>query len=202
VDRPRVIGLTGGIASGKSAVAAMLRDLGAVVIDADALGHQVIAPGQPAHAEVVREFGAEVLAADGSIDRRRLGALVFADPERLRRLEAISHPRIVAAAEAAFAAAAAAGARLVIFEAAILVERRLCQGLDGLIVVAVDPETQVARVMARDHLDQAAARARLAAQLPLAAKLALADQVIDNSGTLAATRAQVERLWRELEGER
>ena len=196
--RPRVIGLTGGIASGKSLVAGMLRALGAPVVDADALAHQVLQPGTPAAAEVVRAFGPGVVAADGRIDRKRLGAIVFRDRARLAELEAITHPRIAEAARAEIAAHGAAGARVVIYEAALLVEKRLHEGLDGLIVVAVAPEVQVARVQRRDGLDEAAARARLAAQLPLAAKLAVADHVIDNSGSSEETRAQVERLWREL----
>lgn len=194
-----MIGLTGGIASGKSTVARILRELGAPVIDADVLARQVVEPGQPAYEDIVREFGRDVLGADGTIDRKRLGAVVFADAAKRARLNAITHPRIGQAAAAETARHAAAGAAVVIYEAALLVENQLHRMLDGLIVVSAPEAAQVARVLARDGLDEAAARARLAAQLPLADKLKVATHVVDNSGTLAETRAQVERIWRELQ---
>jgi dephospho-CoA kinase len=194
----RVIGLTGGIASGKSTVARIFAELGATVIDADRLARDVVAPGQPAHAELVQHFGAGIVAADGTIDRKALAARVFTEPEARRTLNAITHPRIAQASAQAIAAARAAGAPLVIYEAALIVENGLHHGLDGLVVVALDPEVQVARLMARDGLDEAAARARLAAQLPLEAKRRAATHVIENDGDLAATRAQVEAVWREV----
>ncbi len=194
----RVIGLTGGIASGKSTVAAILRELGAPIVDADVLARQVVEPGQPAYDDIVREFGRDVLAADGSIDRKLLGARIFGDAAARARLNAITHPRIGAAGQAEIARHVAAGAPVVIYEAALIVENGLWRGLDGLIVVSASPEAQLARTLARDGLDESAARARLAAQLPLADKLAVADHVIDNSGTLDETRAQVAALWKRL----
>jgi len=194
----RVVGLTGGIASGKSLVAAMLRELGAPVVDADALARVAVEPGRPAYEDIVREFGPEVLAEDGTLDRKRLADVVFADPAKRKRLEAITHPRIAQLAQQATAEHAARGARVVIYEAALLVENGMYRFLDGLIVVAAAEEEQLRRAVLRDGQGEAAARARIAAQLPLAKKVEVATHVIDNSGTVEETRAQVERLWREL----
>jgi dephospho-CoA kinase len=194
----RVIGLTGGIASGKSTVAAILRELGAAVVDADVLAREVVEPGRPAHREIVQAFGADVLQPDGTIDRKKLGDLIFSDPAKRRRLNEITHPRIAAAAQEETARQLAAGARVVFYEAALLVENGLHQALDGLIVVAASEAEQLRRLVLRDGIDEAAARARLASQLPLADKVKAATHVIDNSGSVPATRAQVERLYREL----
>lgn len=194
----RVYGLTGGIASGKSEVARVLRELGAPVVDADVVARQVVEPGQPAYEDIVREFGREVLAADGTLDRPKLAAVVFADEGKRRRLNAIVHPRVAAAAQAEIAAHAAAGAQVVFYEVPLLVENGLQRFLDGVVVVAVPEELQLARAMARDGQGEAAARARIAAQLPLSEKLKVATHVIDNGGTREETRAQVERLWSEL----
>jgi dephospho-CoA kinase len=191
----RVYGLTGGIGSGKSTVAAMLRELGAPVIDADALAREVVAPGTDGLAEVARAFGPEVLDASGALDRKKLGAIVFADPAARQRLEGITHPRIAAESARRLAALAAAGEHVAFYEAALLVEKGTHAGLAGLVVVSAPEDAQVARVRARDGATEAEARARLAAQLPLAQKLAAATHVIDNGGDRDATRAQVERLW-------
>ena len=194
----RVIGLTGGIASGKSTVADMLRALGAHIIDADLLARRVVEPGTPALAEIAERFGARVLQPDGTLDRKRLGDIVFADPAARQALERITHPRIAAAGQEAVAKLAGAGVDPILYEAALIVENQLYKGMQGLIVVSVPPEVQLARLMARDHLDEDAARARLAAQLPLADKVAVADHVIDNSGSLEETRARVRALWDHL----
>jgi dephospho-CoA kinase len=196
--KTRVIGLTGGIASGKSTVARILRELGAPVVDADVLARQVVEPGQPAYEDIVREFGTGVLAADGTLDRKKLGERVFGDPAARARLNAITHPRIGAAGQAEIARHVAAGAPVVFYEAALIVENGMHRLLDGLVVVSASPEAQLVRTMQRDGLDDSAARARLAAQLPLADKLAAATHVIDNSGTPDDTRAQVVALWTEL----
>jgi len=196
----RIIGLTGGIASGKSTVARMLAELGAPVVDADALARRVVEPGQPAFDDIVAEYGRDVLLPDGAIDRKKLADIVFGDDARRRRLNVITHPRIAAASRAEVAAHAAAGANVVIYEAALLVENGIHRTLDGLIVVACSPEEQLRRLMARDGLDEAAARARIAAQLPLAEKLAAATFVVDTSGPFDDTRRQVERVWRTLTG--
>lgn len=194
----RVYGLTGGIASGKSTVAAMFQALGAPVVDADALARQVVEPGQPALAEIVARFGDRILGPDGRLDRKRLAEVVFADPIARKALEAITHPRIAARCREELAAHAAAGATVAIYEAALIVETGMHAGLDGLAVVAVSEDIQRARVMARDGLDEPAARARLAAQLPLADKLAAADWEIDNAGSRESTAARVAQVWDEM----
>src|SRR5688572_16022933 len=198
----RVIGLTGGIASGKSTVAAILRELGAHVIDADLIAREVVAPGSKGLDAVVERFGRELLTADGSLDRKALADLVFADPSARGDLNAILHPLIAAASAAEMARLAAAGAPVAIYEAALLVENRVHDRLDGLIVVSAPEEIQLARLRARDGLDETAARARLAAQLPLRDKVAAADWVVDNGGAPEDTRAQVEAIWRDLESTR
>ncbi|MCB9563513.1 MAG: dephospho-CoA kinase [Kofleriaceae bacterium] len=198
-DVPTVIGLTGGIASGKSAVAAMLRERGAAVVDADLVARQVVEPGQPALDDIRARFGDDVLAADGTLDRKKLGERVFADPAARADLNAITHPRIALASQSEIAAWQARGAHVVFYEAALLVENGAHRGLDALIVVAVPPDVQVARLRDRDGLDEAAARARLASQLPLDAKLKHATWVIDNGGDLAATRQQVAQVCAAIE---
>jgi dephospho-CoA kinase len=197
----RIIGLTGGIASGKSTVSAMLRELGAHVIDADQVARDVVAPGTPALAEIEARFGAAVLHQDGALDRKKLGAIVFADSDARRALERITHPRIAAATQQEIGRLATAGVDPVIYDAALIVENRLYTWMQGLIVVSVPPEVQVARLMIRDDIDEAAAQARIAAQLSLAEKVAVATHVIDNSGTRADTEAQVRALWERLQGE-
>jgi dephospho-CoA kinase len=193
-----VIGLTGGIASGKSTVAAMLRELGAPIVDADLLARAVVEPGTPALAEIANRFGPDVLDADGRLDRKRLATRVFADDVARAQLNAITHPRIAEASRAAMGTMGGQGHPVALYEAALLVENRVHLGLDGLIVVAVSEDEQIARLSRRDRIDADAARARLAAQLPLAAKIAVADWVIDNGGSTEDTRAQVERVWREV----
>ncbi len=195
-----VIGLTGGIASGKSSVASMLRALGAHIVDADQLAREVVEPGQPALAEIADRFGQDMLDADGRLDRKRMAERVFSDAKARAALNAIIHPQIAIASRAALAGLREAGHSLAIYEAALLVENQVHRGLDGLIVVSAPDEVQVERLCRRDGIDEPAARARLAAQLPLADKVAEADWVVDNGGSVEQTRAQVEKVWRELEG--
>jgi dephospho-CoA kinase len=197
-----VIGLTGGIASGKSTVAKLLVERGAIVIDADALARKVVEPGQPALAELVARFGAAILTAEGQLDRKRLGAMTLgpgADPSARADLGKITHPRIAAASARAIADASESGAHVVFYEAALLVENRAYQGLAGLIVVASTAEIQEARLVARDSLTLAEARARIAAQAPLEAKLEVATWVIRNDGHLDHLTAQVDQLITEIE---
>lgn len=189
----KVLGLTGGIGSGKSTVARLIAGLGVPVLDADQLSREVVEPGQPAHAEVVQAWP-EVAGADGRIDRKHLGAIVFADPAARARLEAIMHPRILALSEARFADLAAKGHTLAFYEATLLVETGRYKDFDGLVVVTASPETQLERVLARGGLTEEQAQARIDAQLPLLAKVRVADHLIDNDGPLAETQAQVERL--------
>lgn len=195
----RIIGLTGGIASGKSTVSTMLRALGAHVIDADQVARDVVAPGTPALAEIAAHFGPEVLLPDGTLDRKKLGARVFADAGARKALERITHPRIAAATQQEIARLGAAGVDPVIYDAALIVENRLYTWMQGLIVVSVPDAVQVARLMIRDDIDEAAAEARVAAQLPLADKVAVATHVIDNSGVQSETEAQVRALWARLQ---
>lgn len=186
------IGLTGGIASGKSTVAARFRELGVTVVDADALAREVVAKGTDGLAEIVKTFGADVLDADGALDRKKLGAIVFDDADARQQLERITHPRIAALSMQRMAAIAASGAPYGLYEAALLVEKGTHRTMNGLVVVAVSPDVQLARVMSRDGLDEAGARARLAAQMPLEEKLAAATWTIWNDADLDTLRARVD----------
>ena len=194
----RIIGLTGGIASGKSTVARMLSELGAPVVDADAIARAVVLPGTPAFGEITARFGPSVIGDDGHLDRQALGAIVFGDPQARADLNRITHPRIAAASQQRIEEFARGGAELVFYEAALLVENRVHESLDALVVVSLPLEVQLRRLMERDELTLAQARARIDAQLALDAKIAVADHVIDNSGTLEDTRNQVAGLWRRL----
>jgi dephospho-CoA kinase len=194
----RVIGLTGGIASGKSTAARTLMELGARIVDADQVARDVVAPGQPALAEIVRSFGREMLQADGTLDRKKLGGVVFADPEKLRTLNAITHPRIGLETQARLAKLREEGVPVAVYEAALLVENGAHRGLDGLIVVACDEATQLRRLVGRDGYTEAEARARIAAQAPVADKVAAATWVVDTSGPLVETRQHLARVWEEI----
>jgi len=188
------LGLTGGIASGKSAVATMLRDMGFAVLDADALAHKLIEPGQAAYAEVIQEFGPSITDSSGRIDRAKLGAIVFGDPAKLDRLNAIVHPRVAEVILSQFEVWRRAGVRDAVFvEAALLVESGIHKKLDGLVVVWCTPEQQLERLLARG-LSETEARRRIAAQLPVEEKLRLAAEKIDCSGSLEETRRHVEAL--------
>lgn len=193
----RVVGLTGGIASGKSTVSAMFRELGAPVIDADAVARDVVEPGTAGLAEVARRFPG-VVDATGRLDRAELGRRVFADATERRALEAILHPRIREEVARRLEALARAGATVALYDAALLIENGLHRGLDGVIVVFAPESVQRSRLAARDGLDEAAITARLAAQLPLADKRAHATWVVDNGGPLDETRAQVLKIWEEI----
>lgn len=192
------LGLTGGIASGKTAVAGMLREMGFAVLDADLLAHKVIEPGQPAYYEVAREFGPDIVAPNGYINRAKLAAIVFADPAKLARLNAIIHPRVEAAAMRQLNEWARDGTREAAFvEAALLVEAGYQKILDGLVVTWCRPEQQLERLRSRGLTEQEA-RQRIAAQLPSDEKVRYATEKIDCSGTLEATRRQVEALAAKL----
>ena len=189
-----LVGLTGGLATGKSTVSAILRGLGCVILDADVLAREVVEPGQPALAAIAAEFGADVLGPDGALDRKRLGAIVFADPARRKRLEAITHPAIRDRFLARLAELEAQGfAGIVVWDAPVMIESGGYQGMDRLVVVITDPATQRARARGRDG-DPADAERRIASQMPLAEKAKLADHVIDNSGDRAATEARTREV--------
>jgi len=179
------IGLTGGIASGKSCVARVLIREGVGVVDADAIAREVVAKNSDGLREVVAAFGAELLAADASLDRAKLAALVFGDPAARKRLESITHPRIGKLSAQRMAELQAGAAPYVVYEAPLLVEVGAHKGLDALIVVAATEQAQVTRTLQRDGGSEEEARRRIAAQLPLASKVEVADYVIENDGTLA-----------------
>jgi len=194
-----LIGLTGGIACGKSTVSRMLAARGAVVVAADQVSRDVVEPGSPGLAAVVSAFG-DVTDADGRLDRAALAGHVFGDDEARGRLEGILHPLIAAESMKQLAAARSGGAPLVVYDAALLIEAGRADLFRPLVVVTAPEAVQTTRLMARDGLDEAGARARLAAQMPVARKAALADHVVDNGGTLARTEAQVATLWEVLVG--
>jgi len=187
-----LIGLTGNIATGKSAVAHMLAERGAQAIDADGVAHKVMLYGTPTWRAVVDAFGPTILAAGGEIDRKQLGEIVFADPDALRQLEAIVHPATTRAVSAAIARATE---RVVVIEAIKLIEAGMHRAYHALWVTTCPPETQIARLMALRNLSEAEAWLRVKAQPPQAEKIALADVVIDTSGTLEDTRRQVTAAW-------
>jgi dephospho-CoA kinase len=192
------IGLTGGIASGKSTVASMLRDLDCPVLAADALGHELLEPGQTAYAEVVREFGIDILDSYGNVDRTALGEIVFADEERRGKLNAILHPRIREIIEKWFAALdQPGGPELAIVEAALIIEAGFNQNLDKLIVCWCRRAQQVERLLERGLTEEQALR-RIAAQMPMEEKRSLADETIDCSGTLEETERAVEQVVKRL----
>lgn len=190
------VGLTGGIASGKSTVSRILASLGAVVVDADLLAREVVAQGTPGLAAVVEEFGAQVLAADGSLDRPALGAVVFADDERRRALEAIIHP-LVRAAGAGLEAEAEADA-VVVHDIPLLVEVGRAEEFDAVVVVDVPVEVQLDRMVTDRGMTPEEARARIDAQASREERLAVADHVVDNTGTLDELAERVGEVHRAL----
>ena len=190
-----LVGLTGGIATGKSTVSAMFRALGCVIIDADVLAREVVEPGEPAWHDIVTEFGEEVLQPDRSLDRKKLGAIVFADPARRRLLEAMTHPRIRDRFARRLQELAEEGfAGIVFFDAAVIIESGNYRNMDRLVVVITDEVTQRGRLRGRDGIGEEEARRKIASQMPVAEKAKLADHVIDNAGDRAATEVQVRRV--------
>ena len=193
------VGLTGGIASGKTTVAKMLAARGCRILDADRIAHQLMAPGQPAYEEIIRAFGRGILDARGAIDRKRLGETIFADAARRAELNRILHPRVIAEIEKEFARLAAAEPEAIaVVEAALLVEAGYHQRLDKLIVILCSREQQLERLIKMTGLASDQAEQRLAAQLPLEEKRRYADYEIDCSDALADTERQVEKLVEEL----
>jgi len=196
--RTITIGLTGGIGSGKSAASAILRELGATVVDADKVGHEVYVPGRPAWQEIVDAFGRDVVAADGTIDRRKLGARVFADAALLKTLNAIVQPRIAADIATKIRELRESGHQEpIVVEAAVLLEAGWQWLVDEIWVVTVSPEIAIARVLASRQLARADVERRIASQLSDTQRTREATTVIANNGTLADFRASIERCWRE-----
>jgi dephospho-CoA kinase len=196
VRRFLLVGLTGSIATGKSTVSRMFAHLGARVIDADLLAREVVMPGQPAYARIVEEFGPQVVQEDGSLDRKALGAVVFADVAKRKRLEEITHPAIGLRQQRILSVLdEEAFEDVVIWDVALLFEGGGVAKMDRVVVVYADPETERQRLMERDGLSEADARARIASQMPIAEKAKLADHVIDNSGTREETERQVRTVY-------
>ena len=190
-----LVGLTGGIATGKSTVSSMFRALGCEVIDADVLAREVVAPGEPALAQIADEFGREVLQPDGTLDRKKLGAIVFADPSRRKRLEQITHPAIALRFRERLDELEARGfAGIVLWDAPVMIESGGYKNMEKLVVVATDETTQCARLCARDSIDTVEAERKFGSQMPVAEKAKLADYVIDNAGDRAATERQVREV--------
>jgi dephospho-CoA kinase len=194
------VGLTGGLASGKSTVAAFFCELGAFHVDADRIAAELLAPGGAAESDVVARFGDGIVGDSGSIDRKALAAIVFADPRALKDLNALVHPRVREGIRQRIAdhESGASPAPVAIVDAALLVESGIHRDLDALIVVSCDVRTQIARAVARGGLTEREAAARVAAQAPLATKLDAADYVIDSETSLDETKWQVRRVWDEL----
>lgn len=195
-----IIGLTGGIASGKSTAAKLFSELGAFVLDADKLGHAVYEPHRQAFREVVDVFGSDIVGADGKVDRKVLGGKVFGKPDELKKLTSIVWPEIGRMAREQTAAALAENPkRIVILEAAVLLEAGWQKGMDEVWVVIVDPEVAVKRAIARDGVDEESIRKRLAAQTTNEQRIAAADVVIHNEGDLDLLKSRVTEAWQALQ---
>ncbi len=196
--RPKVVGLTGGIASGKSTAAAFLREVGVPVIDADKLGHIALAQNGEAYKPVLEIFGKDVLNEAGDIDRQKLGEKVFDNSELRAKLEAITHPAIARLSQRGLEMIAERGELLAVYEAALLVETGIYKGLDALVVVSCTVATQLTRVIARNGFSKEAAAARIASQYPLEEKVGVADFIIHNNGSLDEARGQTLHVLAEL----
>ena len=194
-----LVGLTGGIGTGKSTVSRMFRDLGCLVIDADLLAREVVEAGEPAYEKIVAEFGSGVLDCESQIDRRKLGALVFGDEAKRKRLEELTHPEIRERQGAILAELVTEGYDgIVIFDAALLVETGRAGNMDRLVVVYADEGTQRERLMLRDNIPEGEATRRIRSQMPLAEKVKQAHYVVDNSGTREDTERQVRVIHQAL----
>jgi dephospho-CoA kinase len=194
----KVVGLTGGIATGKSVVARMLSEYGAVIVDADDLAREILRPGEEGWKEVRDAFGPEVVGADGAIDRKRLRDLIFRDEEARRRLDAITHPRIRALAQERIRRFEKEGIEVVVYMAPLFFETQADLWLRPVIVVACDPATQKTRLRARDHLSDEEIERHVGSQMPLEEKRRLADIVIENDDDLEKLKARVHEVWSAL----
>ena len=193
-----ILGLTGGIASGKSSVADCFVECGAILVSADLLAREVVNPGSPTLARLVEAFGVGILTQGGSLNREAMAQTVFADPVARRLLESITHPAIAHLAECRLAELSRLPHDLIVYEVPLLFEAGAESRVDQVLVVVVDPDVQIARLLQRDSLTEAEARQRVAAQWPQADKVQKADFVIDNSGTLQETRVMVAALYNYL----
>lgn len=194
----RVIGLTGGIASGKSLVSRQLQRLGAIVIDADQIARDVVAPGGPTWEAITREFGRSIIDNAGSLDRKALGRLVFSDPDKLEKLNRTTHPQILSEIERLMQSYRASNKGIVVLDAPLLFETGLNKSVDEVWVVLVDFQNQLKRLMKRDGLTELEARSRILLQIPLEEKVRQADRVIDNRGTPEETEQQTRLAWQQI----
>jgi len=193
-----LIGLTGGIACGKTTVAQMLRERGARIIDADQVARDVVAPGTDGLQAIVSAFGDWVLTEAGALDRPKLGQYVFEHPDERKSLERVVHPLIAEESTRQIQSALLAGGPLVVYDAALLFESGRAEFFRPIVVVYLETSIQEERLMARDELTRVEAQQRITAQMLVAEKAKLADHIIDNGGTFEATETQVDRLWMEL----
>lgn len=194
-EKIKVIGLTGGIATGKSSVAHFFTERGITVIDADQLARNAVLPGSPALAQIVSSFGQDILTNDGTLDRKRLGEIIFSTPEKRRLLESILHPAIRKLAEEQIALAAVAGHKRLIYMAPLLIEAHATDRVDDIWVVTVRPKIQLQRLMQRDGISLDQAENIIASQMSLSEKESYGSVIIDNSGTEAETQAILETVW-------
>lgn len=194
---PLVVGLTGGIASGKSTVSKMFKDMGITVIDADIEARLAVEKGEPAYENIVAFFGRDILLEDGSINRAKLGEIIFNDLEKRLKLNSIVHPEVRKRMLAKRDQAIEAGERLIIMDIPLLFESKLTYMVDKILLVYVDAETQLERLMERNHFTKEEAISRINSQMPLKDKIKLSDAVIDNNGTIEETRNQLIRILRE-----
>jgi len=194
-----LVGLTGGVACGKSSVARLFQDCGAILIDADVLARTVVERGKPALKDIARVFGKKALQTDGTLNRPALGKIVFASPAKLKKLNAIVHPRVAREqAKMAREIASQEPHAIVIYDAPVLIEAGAQKRMDKIIVVSADEKTQMKRLHNRNHLSKAEALRRIKIQLPLSKKIALADYVIDGTLSYEQTKHEVERIFAEL----
>ncbi|GBD38193.1 Dephospho-CoA kinase [bacterium HR37] len=195
----KVIGLTGNIGCGKSVVAKMFEELGAKVIDADQIARMIVQPGEPAWKEIIEKFGKDILKDDGTIDRKKLGKIVFEDEGKREELNRITHPRIIGKIRELIEKYRRENQKVVVVEAALIVEKGgLSDIIDELIVVTSDEETQIKRLVEERGLSKEEAISRIRSQMPVEEKVKHATYVIDNSGNLEETRKQVERIWKSI----
>ncbi|MFR0609905.1 dephospho-CoA kinase [Limosilactobacillus mucosae] len=190
----KVIGLTGGIASGKSTISNILKEVGWPVIDADQTARQVVMPGSKGLEQIVRRFGSQVLQSDGTLDRALLGRMVFGDPKGLSDLDQIEHPLIMAAIDEQLTSFKKQGLPVVVLDVPLLFETGMDQECDLTVLAVVDRQTQLERLIKRDHCTETAALKRINAQMPLEEKMRRANVIIDNNGSLEQTRRQVAKL--------
>jgi len=196
-----IVGLTGGIVGGKSTVASMFRDLGAKIIDADRLGHSVILPYKPAWKKIVKLFGEEILRNDLTIDREKLGKIVFADQAFLKKLNEMTHPEIIKLIKKEINMARNKThnqEKILVIDAALIYEAKIDRLMDKIIVVYIDEDEQIKRLIKRNNLSKDEASQRVKSQIPMKEKIKMADYVIDNNDTLDKTKEQVETIWQSL----